>query len=373
MPNAVNVVAFQNPYPPTYGGVIDVFYLIKALHSAGYKITLHCFVYGDRRTIAPELEQLVDTLYVYERRVGLLSNLSVKPYIVNSRRDSLLLQRLAESDDPIILEGLHSCYYLGCKELQSKRVMVRTHNVEHHYYAGLARSERSLFKRCYFAIEALRLKLYEKHLSYAEAIAAISYDDEAYFKVNYPGVRTFHVPCFYNDSQVKSVERPLPFVLYQGNLAVAENEDAALRIALNVATKLPKLRFVIAGSNPSNILQQVVAGSENVELIANPSQQQMDQLIATAKVNLLLTKQATGIKLKLLNALCRGWYVVVNSLMVKGTGLEQLCDVADSDSDIAEMIARRMNDVDYVSRTLPDLYSSKHACDIIISKFLNKR
>ena len=34
------------PYPPNYGGVIDVFYKIKSLHAIGIKIILHCFKYG---------------------------------------------------------------------------------------------------------------------------------------------------------------------------------------------------------------------------------------------------------------------------------------------------------------------------------------
>ena len=39
----LNVVSFDIPYPPDYGGVIDIYYKIKALNSAGIKIHLHCF------------------------------------------------------------------------------------------------------------------------------------------------------------------------------------------------------------------------------------------------------------------------------------------------------------------------------------------
>ena len=34
----LNVVSFDIPYPPDYGGVIDIYYKIKALNSAGIKI-----------------------------------------------------------------------------------------------------------------------------------------------------------------------------------------------------------------------------------------------------------------------------------------------------------------------------------------------
>ena len=42
----LHVVAFDVPYPANYGGVIDVFYRIKALVEAGIKVHLHCFQYG---------------------------------------------------------------------------------------------------------------------------------------------------------------------------------------------------------------------------------------------------------------------------------------------------------------------------------------
>ena len=41
----LHIISFTIPYPPNYGGAIDVFYKIKALHSAGVKVHLHCFSY----------------------------------------------------------------------------------------------------------------------------------------------------------------------------------------------------------------------------------------------------------------------------------------------------------------------------------------
>ena len=44
----LHIISFDNPYPPVYGGVIDVFYKIKDLHAEGYEIYLHCFVDEDQ-------------------------------------------------------------------------------------------------------------------------------------------------------------------------------------------------------------------------------------------------------------------------------------------------------------------------------------
>jgi hypothetical protein len=55
MISAINIVAFDVPFPANYGGVIDVFHKIKTFNQLGVKVHLHCFEYG--RGNQPELEQ----------------------------------------------------------------------------------------------------------------------------------------------------------------------------------------------------------------------------------------------------------------------------------------------------------------------------
>jgi hypothetical protein len=40
----LHIISFNVPYPPNYGGVMDVFFKIRALHEQGIKIHLHCFL-----------------------------------------------------------------------------------------------------------------------------------------------------------------------------------------------------------------------------------------------------------------------------------------------------------------------------------------
>ena len=57
----IHIVAFTIPYPANYGGVIDVFYKIKALYKLGVKINLHCFKYD--RTDSIELNKYCKTAW----------------------------------------------------------------------------------------------------------------------------------------------------------------------------------------------------------------------------------------------------------------------------------------------------------------------
>ena len=52
----IHVVSLQVPFPPDYGGVIDIYYKLKALKDAGYEIWLHTFQY--RRDQAEELKEI---------------------------------------------------------------------------------------------------------------------------------------------------------------------------------------------------------------------------------------------------------------------------------------------------------------------------
>ena len=64
---ALHIISFDNPFPPKYGGVIDVFYKIKALHSLGVKIYLHCFV-DEIPMVDSDLKIFVEKVYYYKNR-----------------------------------------------------------------------------------------------------------------------------------------------------------------------------------------------------------------------------------------------------------------------------------------------------------------
>lgn len=111
MSKVLHVVSLDVPSPPSYGGVIDIYYRLKTLTELGAKIHLHCFQYGRKPITNPS--PLCEQIYYYPRRTGLCSALTRKPYITYSRRSSELLQNLLAIDAPILFEGIHCCQYLN--------------------------------------------------------------------------------------------------------------------------------------------------------------------------------------------------------------------------------------------------------------------
>ncbi len=320
----IHIVSLDVPWPPDYGGVIDVFHKVKALHGIGVHVHLHCFEYG--RGKQKELDRYCTSVHYYKRQMGKLQLLSSLPYVVVSRRSDELVDRLLKDDHPILFEGLHSCYHLGDPRLHGRKRLVRAHNVEHDYYSALAKVESSPFKRSYFNSEAAKLKRYEPVLSEADAVLAISPKDAAYFNQHFRNV--VHVPAFHACEKVDVPDGLGDFALYHGALGVADNNKAALWLLREVFNGI-NVKLVIAGSDASSELKAEVAKHPNAELLEDISTERIHELVRTAQVHVLPTFQATGIKLKLLLCLFMGRHVVCNSPMVEGTGLEDLCHIHD--------------------------------------------
>jgi hypothetical protein len=334
----LHVISFNVPYPPDYGGVIDVFYKIKALHDLGIKIHLHCFNYG--RDESEELNKICESVHYYPRKKFFQAIYSNMPYIVGSRQSGELLTNLTNDNHPILFEGLHTCFYLNHPALKDKLKAVRMHNVEWDYYRSLKEAESNYLIKFYFNMESKKLKKFEDELKGADKIFAISRSDYEYLRQSYETIS--YVPAFHNNENVTSHVGTGNFILYQGNLSVVENNQAAMFIAKKIAEGMP-YKFVIAGKNPTTALKKEIKNIKNMELIENPPFEKMADLMTTAHINLLFTFQNTGIKLKLLNSLYRGRYVVVNSKMVNNTGLETLTIIEDNPTATKRLISELMN------------------------------
>ena len=335
--NHIHVVSFDIPCPVNYGGVIDVFFKLKALVERGFKVHFHCFEYG--REHSERLESLCFETRYYKRNMSPRNMLSNKPFIVTSRISESLIQDLMQDDYPVILEGLHSCGVLLDPRMKNRKIFVRTHNVEHDYYRYLAKTEKKLSKKLFFKIEAWKLQRFETILAKATGIFAISNKDFEYFKQSYDNV--YLIPAYAGFDKVDVLEGQGDYVLYHGKLDISENYNAA-EFLIKEVFKGSDIKLKIAGMNPPGYLCKLIENQPNVELIENPDDDALQELIRNAQINILVTAQSTGLKLKLLNALFNGRYCVVNDKMVEGLDINDLCIVANTADEIKTIVSDLM-------------------------------
>ena len=306
------------PFPANYGGVIDVYFKLYWLKQVGVKIHLHCFQYGRAESI--ELAHLCEAVYYYPRQTGLLANLSFLPYTVKSRQSSALIKNLLANDYPILFEVLHTCLLLEDKRFANRKKIYRHSNIEHDYYKALANKERDFVKKIFLQIEAFKLKKFEGIIQQANLILAVNQKDTAYFQEKYPQVESHYLPSFHGNSKIDVKTGKGDYILFHGNLGIAENYNAALWLIDNVFSKII-YQVVIAGLNPPEFLKTMIAKHNHLKLLANLPGDDMQHLISNAHLHVLYTEQGTGLKLKLLNVLFSGRFILCNQAMLEGTSL----------------------------------------------------
>ena len=189
----------------------------------------------------------------------------------------------------------------------------------------------------YFASEAKKLRRFESILNQANFIVAISPADTKELSKRYKNVS--HITAFHPDEEVIIKKGKGKFCLYHGNLEVGENNQAALYLVNEIFSKI-KTPLIIAGRRPSSELSAAVSNHSHIQLKANISTEEINDLIKNAQINVIPTFQATGIKLKLLAVLFNGRYCIVNTPMVINTGLENLCSIKDNAKEMAKEIIR---------------------------------
>ncbi len=332
------------PFPPDYGGVIDVFYRIKQLREKGFLIVLHCFDYKHRANDSNirKLKEYCQEVHIYSRKKSIFFLLGKQPFIVRSRQNKQLLRNLLKNDYPILFEGIHTTSFLSHSLLKKRYKVLRTHNIEHKYYRYLSESTNQFFKRLFYKIESRKLKRYEiKILPFAQKVLSISDADKRFFEklnpetiVLNPSLDIETVPV-----QPETAER---FILFHGNLSVEENEKAALFLTTTVFSKID-FPVVIAGKSPSAKLQKAATSLPNVRLVASPDEKTMKSLIVTAHIHLLYSFQDTGVKLKLLSVLQNGRFCIANNAIVGDLAVGELLILANSPEEILSEIKELMN------------------------------
>ncbi|MDR1330766.1 MAG: glycosyltransferase family 1 protein [Tannerella sp.] len=335
----LNVVALNIPWPASYGGVIDIYYKLKALHDCSVNIILHCFEYERARTA--ELEKICAEVHYYRRRTGVSANITRLPYNVYGRKDKRLIDNLLKNNHPILFEGLHTCYYLSDRRLKNRFKIFRECNIEHDYYRAIGQAERNLLKKCFYYIEAMRFERFQKNAVHADLMIAVSTTDRDYLRSVFPHSHVEFVPCFHGNTQITATAGQSDFMLYHGKLSVKENEKAAIYLIKNVFSKM-SCRCIIAGMEPPAALLKAARPYPHITVEANPSTERLGTLIREAQINTLVTFQGTGLKLKLLNSLFAGRYTVVNPLMLAGSGLDALCFSVDTPAEMVRVCRELM-------------------------------
>ena len=199
----------------------------------------------------------------------------------------------------------------------------------------------------------------------------ISQTDTEYLKKRFPDGNIEYLPSFHPNEKFTIIPGKGEYAFYHGKLSVTENYNAAEYLIKEVFAGSNK-NLLIAGMDPPEHLKKLTEKHSNIELIENPNNDKMHDLVRNAHINVLVTFQATGLKLKLLNCLYQGRFCLVNPDMVQGTGLESLCEIAGNADGlkmkVEELFARTFNttEIDEREKLLNKKYSNEKNAERLI-------
>lgn len=194
------ILHFSNkpPYPTIDGGCVAIKHVLEALALFdGFDVhhyTLYTYKHPYNKTNYPEkvsskIKITADFIDTKTRFIAALKHLALnQSYNIERFYDrkvqSQLEQLLSkESFDVAVLESIYLLPYLSILKKHNIKVIVRTHNVEHHIWEGLAKNEVNFIKRIYLNILVQQLKKYELNtLKNVDGIISISEEDQSSFR-----------------------------------------------------------------------------------------------------------------------------------------------------------------------------------------------
>ncbi len=313
----LHIVAFAVPYPPTYGGAMDVWNRVKALHEAGVRIRLHCFVYGQ---YIPQdiITEMVGEVHYYARSVWPVFFKKGQPFVITSRKSNQLLKRLQDDNIPILFEGMQTTGWM--EFLSDRKKFLRAHNVEHKYYHQLAQNSGG-FRSMIYTRESQCLEDYERqHAAGFDAIFTIAEPDQQWFAQQ--GGHAVLLPPFHGFKQVDIDPGQGKYLLYQGDLSIEINQRAVLELARMIPVGF-KLTLVIAGRSGDPAFESKLSSFVNIRREADVSQEKMSELIRHAHILLVHSLHGEGMKMKLFPALFGGRFIMANRLSETQSILDQ--------------------------------------------------
>lgn len=355
----LHIVSFDNPFPPKYGGVIEVFYKIKALHEIGYKIHLHCFV-----NVVPnefsELQKLCETVYFYKNKYNPFYFFSRIPFSVISRNEKKIVENLNNVEAPILFESLKTTFFSKNIALKNRLKILRLHNIEQDYFEGISKSEKNWLKKLLYRFEGKKYQNYEKVIHNFNHVISLSQFENNY--INKEFKNSTYIPVFHGNSKVLNLDGFGKYAIYHGDLKTSDNRKA-VEYLVEIFKSKSDYKLIIASDSNEAFVKNAIGKSENIEFIFLKSFTHLQELLKGAHINLVISFQKSGTKLKLINSLFNSRFCIINENIIDDEEVAKFCiKITNTDeliSKIDALIAVPYTDYETRKNSLENYLSDK--------------
>lgn len=340
------MVTIELPYPANSGGRIKSWNMLKAL-TEHYEVSVASPIkYGteliDQFKSSIPIANLYSSTVVRERSAKNLLRSYVQqiPLNVYRSRSEVLhnkVQEIADRFDIILLDHYEAFQYLP-KDYRGK-VVLHTHNATYLMWERYAITGESLAMRWAARIEAHRVRHYERlACNRANLVFAAPNDIDSLCNLGCDRKKfreTYHLG---DDSQLAlkglCFDSTKEQLFYVGTLSWEANIDGLLWFFAEVWPQLkqkrPLLEFLIAGSKPDPRLIAAASKLEGIHFLGYVDD--LEPYFKSSRLFIAPLRFGAGIKVKVLNTMCRGLPIVTTSVGAEGLAVKHLEHMAIADN-----------------------------------------
>lgn len=260
------------PYPPSSGGQIRTFNLLKYL-SQNNEITLVALYKNDEeKTYEPHLEKYCKKIYLCKRPASpwqlnnvLKTIFSTSPFLVvrnfSSEAQTIINKLLTEEKFDVI--HAETFYVMPHIPHTNIPIVLVEQTIEYKVYKHFVNSLPFYLRMfAYFDIDIIKLKYWERfYWKKANEVVVVSGSDEKLIKREEPHLKTSIIPNCVGDEMIvaklENKDLSNPTIFFQGNFFWLQNVEAVNFIINNIfpllSREMPKVRVVIAGQNAKKL------------------------------------------------------------------------------------------------------------------------
>ncbi|MGB0999140.1 MAG: glycosyltransferase [Flavobacteriales bacterium] len=345
------ILSHKSPYAPVDGGVLAIRHFFEALvQDAHFEVFMICLSTQKHPHQNPPSAfekhiKAIDIDTSLSKRNALIQLVKNKSYNLSRFYKHTISQDIQSHLDEqpdydfILFESLFSTVYFDDLKAKFKgKFLYRSHNLEYRIWEGLAELESSFLKKSYLKYLAKSLKTYELKLCQnIDAIFTISSSDLSDYQ-NITKKKVYHLAYIRAlEKEEKSIESTQFFHL--GSMDWKPNIEAVdwliERVWKPCFALNPDLRLHLAGkAMPERFFKLKSYGIEAQDYVAKGN-----EFMKTKGTLLVPLFAGSGVRIKLVDALCMHIPFISTTLGTQGLGLDDdLALIADNETDFQQHI-----------------------------------